>query len=292
MSNNRTVGRKVFLFNGKTGEALGGLEQQGSVTEANLLWILENVLLVCDAPFSQEQGHLCTSEAKGQPLAPGYYAVFCEGTMTLTYEPWLPRIECYSVSGMDTQLRDRVRARDGRCVVSGIVNELAPRGRWDSFEVAHIFPLEWESVWTEEKYGRWVKGGEGSGSIAQMNSPQNGILLTSNLRRWFDQYLFSINPDDDYEVTVFCKDIFKIEGKKLDKVCRQKDDPNSISKEILRWHFRQAVLANMRSVGEPTFETDFPPGSDRLGAMRNEPYGKERLEKALDFRMKWATLKQ
>lgn len=63
-----------------------------------------------------------------------------------------------------------------------------------------------------------------------------------------------------------------------------------MSKEILRWHFRQAVLANMRGVGEPTFETDFPPGSDRLSAMRDGPYGKERLEKTLDIRMKWASL--
>lgn len=115
--------------------------------------------------------------------------------MTLTDEPWLPRISCYSVSGLDNNFRDSVRARDGRCVVSGIVNELAPRGRWDSFEVGHVFPLEWESVWTDEKYGRWIKGNDSVESIAQMNSPQNGILLTSNLRRWFDQYLFSINPD-------------------------------------------------------------------------------------------------
>lgn len=26
-----------------------------------------------------------------------------------------------------------------------------------------------------------------------------------------------------------------------------------------RWHFRQAVLANMRGAGQPVFENDFPP---------------------------------
>ena len=35
--------------------------------------------------------------------------------------------------------------------------------------------------------------------------------------------------------------------------------------QLLRWHFRQAVLANMRGAGEPIFEHDFPPGSDVVG---------------------------
>ncbi|KAI5310562.1 hypothetical protein KEM55_005318 [Ascosphaera atra] len=299
MSKDRTTGRNVFFFNGTTGEALGGLEQQGSITEANLLWILERILLVCDAPF-----RVINSESKDEvkhknrAVIPGKYGIYSEetradfgaGTISLTDEPWLPRISSsYSVSGGDNNFRDAVRARDGRCVVSGIVNHLASRGRWDSFEVAHVFPLEWESVWTEEKYGRWVNSNVDADSIAQINSPQNGILLTSNLRRWFDQYLFSINPDDNYKVTVFCTD-FKIDGLTLQEVCRKNNDPNRVSDAILRWHFRQAVLANMRGVGEPTFETDFPPGSDKMSSLRHGPYGKERLEKALEMRMRWASL--
>ena len=34
---------------------------------------------------------------------------------------------------------------------------------------------------------------------------------------------------------------------------------------VLRWHFRQAVLANVRVAGELVFENDFPPGSDIAG---------------------------
>jgi len=34
---------------------------------------------------------------------------------------------------------------------------------------------------------------------------------------------------------------------------------------LLRWHFCQAVFANMRGAGEPIFECDFPPGSDMIG---------------------------
>lgn len=35
--------------------------------------------------------------------------------------------------------------------------------------------------------------------------------------------------------------------------------------QLLRWHFRQAVLANMRGAGEPVFENDFPPTWLRYG---------------------------
>lgn len=35
---------------------------------------------------------------------------------------------------------------------------------------------------------------------------------------------------------------------------------------------RQAVLADMRDAGEPTFETDFPPGSDMIGEILGGPW--------------------
>ncbi|KAI5296190.1 hypothetical protein KEM52_005260 [Ascosphaera acerosa] len=291
MSNNRTVGRNVFFYNGKTGEALGGFEQQGAFTEANLLWVLEKILLVCDAPFTVRNRETDkVVKHKDRVLLPGYYGVFSEGTIALTDEEWLPRISGYSISAEDNNFRDTVRGRDGGCVISGIVNELAPRGRWDAFEVAHIFPLEWETVWTDHKYGRWVKGAEDKDSIAQMNSPQNGLLMTSNLPYLRAMKLTLSITQDNYKVTVFCKDLFKIEGRTLQAACRKDNDPHRVSPEILRWHFRQSVLANMRGVGEPTFEQDFPPGTDRLSAMKKGPYGKERVAKALEGRMEWASL--
>ncbi|KAK9372161.1 uncharacterized protein V1513DRAFT_453139 [Lipomyces chichibuensis] len=38
------------------------------------------------------------------------------------------------------------------------------------------------------------------------------------------------------------------------------------------WHFRQAVLANMRGAGEPSFEMDFPPGTDMIGEILGGPF--------------------
>ena len=51
--------------------------------------------------------------------------------------------------------------------------------------------------------------------------------------------------------------------------------------ELLRWHFRQTVLANMRGAGEPIFEHDFPPGSDIMGDIMRGPKAAERMEAEL-----------
>lgn len=56
------------------------------------------------------------------------------------------------------------------------------------------------------------------------------------------------------------------------------DHPDAPSESLLRWHFRQAVLANMRGAGEATFENDFPPGSDVMGEMSNGPGAAKRME--------------
>lgn len=71
-------------------------------------------------------------------------------------------------------------------------------------------------------------------------------------------------------------DSYNVAGKHLDQdllnhPCRPAD-------QLLRWHFRQAVLTNMRAAGEPIFEHDFPPGSDMAGQIRLGPKAAERME--------------
>lgn len=56
------------------------------------------------------------------------------------------------------------------------------------------------------------------------------------------------------------------------------NDPRRPVDQLLRWHFRQAVFANMRGAGEPTFECDFPPGSDMMGEITSGPYGADLME--------------
>lgn len=74
-----------------------------------------------------------------------------------------------------------------------------------------------------------------------------------------------------------------IAGTTLDK--RLLGDERRPASELLRWHFRQAVLTNMRGTGEPIFEHDFPPGSDIMGDIRDGPKAAERMESELFGRL-------
>ncbi|KAN0068143.1 hypothetical protein V8E54_013713 [Elaphomyces granulatus] len=132
-----------------------------------------------------------------------------------------------------------------------------------------VFPLHLENLWIQFDYGRWITSVTGASKI---NSVQNGLLMSSNFHSRFDQYLIGINPDDNYKITTFLPNKWGIDGKALDPVCR--DPNNSVSDEILRWHFRQCVFANMRGA-------DFLPGEDMMATLSVEPYGKERFEMEL-----------
>jgi hypothetical protein len=63
------------------------------------------------------------------------------------------------------------------------------------------------------------------------------------------------------------------------------EDPQRPVDQLLRWHFKQTVLANMRGVGEPIFEHDFPPGSDIVGDILSGPKAAERMEHELFSRL-------
>ena len=74
-----------------------------------------------------------------------------------------------------------------------------------------------------------------------------------------------------------------IAGKHLDQEFL--DCPQRPPDELLRWHFKQAVLINMKGVGEPVFEQDFPPGSDMVGEILHGPKAAERMEFELFTRL-------
>jgi len=84
---------------------------------------------------------------------------------------------------------------------------------------------------------------------------------------------------------VFDVDLWGVDGRILDPVCRGPTDPHRVSDQLLRWHFRQSVLANMRGAGEPIFEHDFPPGTDMI-EIREGPLAQERFELELSSRLR------
>ena len=108
----------------------------------------------------------------------------------LNNEPMVHRIRSFYMSGRDDAFREGIRSRDGKCVISGVVNRSAPY-RWTMFEAAHIFPLEKETLWSEWGFGRWITDMhmDNTTGISKINSIQNGFLLREDIHGLFDQYL-------------------------------------------------------------------------------------------------------
>jgi len=104
-------------------------------------------------------------------------------------QPWVHRLIS---PGREDDFRNGIRARDGKCVISGTVNIAAPFDIWAGFEAAHIFPLEKESLWIQWNYGRWIT--DDTTGVSKINSLQNGLLLDARVHQLFDQYLLSVNP--------------------------------------------------------------------------------------------------
>jgi len=81
---------------------------------------------------------------------------------------------------------------------------------------------------------------------------------------------------DNYKIACFMHDDDGIAGKHLDKTFVE--DSKRPVDQLLRWHYRQAVLANVKGQGEPVFECDFPAGSDMLEEIMSGLKAEERME--------------
>jgi hypothetical protein len=81
---------------------------------------------------------------------------------------------------------------------------------------------------------------------------------------------------DHHKIVCFGYNDESFAGKHLDQ--RFLEDPRRPPDTLLRWHFRQAVLANVRGAGEPSFEFDFLPGSDIMGEIASGPPAGDRIE--------------
>ncbi|KAK9365205.1 HNH endonuclease-domain-containing protein [Lipomyces kononenkoae] len=263
MAGSRAIGRDVnFYIFSEPGKAIGGLRLNPSITEKNFLSML-SILIVASGRYRvtlRSTGVDLMPTENG--LRPGdydirpYLARSCIDTVSITDEPCITRILSRIITGRDDIFRARVRERDGKCVITGIVNTKAYRDVWTGFEAAHIFPLSSEEYFVQNGFSRWITNRMNPHDTG-INSCQNGLLMQSNIHQSFDSFDFSIDPDNGYKIICFDEDPFRIDGRTLDPVCARD--------ELLRWHFRQAVFANMRGVGEPTFEMDFPPGTDMVG---------------------------
>ena len=110
-------------------------------------------------------------------------------------ETWFARLISHSISGREDTFRSGVRSRDRKCVISGEDNNEYLWDDWTGLHAAHVFPLEYESLWIQYDYGRLITNMGSVMGSSKINSIQNGLLMHENWHSRFDQYLFSINPD-------------------------------------------------------------------------------------------------
>ncbi|KAF8416258.1 HNH endonuclease-domain-containing protein [Tirmania nivea] len=250
MAENRSAGRDVHIYDANDPDiVLGGLILTNGVTNANFYSMVE-VFLLFDSDYILRHEDGTELQRNDQPMRRGSYFVITD----------VRTISVASDTGV-AEFRDAVRQRDRRCVITG-ERVVSARGSWAGFEAAHIFPSAYEDYWKEHNFGHWISIHPSTGG--SINSVQNGLLLTADLHILFDSYDVSINPD-----------IERISPGNILSLGIMSVGPLD---QLLRWHFRQAVLANMRGSGEPVFEVDFPPGSDMMGEIMQGPTAAERME--------------
>ncbi|KAG9232165.1 HNH endonuclease-domain-containing protein [Amylocarpus encephaloides] len=257
----RSRGRNVHIYDAKDrATVLGDLILTNGVTNTNFYSMVEIIILFTSDFELRDEGDT-KIDRNDDPFQPGIlYQCY-------RIEPWLVRTISHDTRTRVKSFCDAIRSRDRRCVISGKRAVGAYRDDWTGFEAAHIFPLAYESYWREYSYDRWITIRQELGGT--INSVQNGMLLNSAIHQLFDSYNLSINSD--VWIIYVC-----LAGKYLDQEFL--DDPQRPVHQLLRWHFRQAVLANMRGAGEPRFEHDFPPGSDIVGDILYGPKSVERME--------------
>ncbi|KAF8469072.1 HNH endonuclease-domain-containing protein [Kalaharituber pfeilii] len=261
MSANRSAGRHVHIYDAND-------------TETANFYSMVEIFLFFNEPYYLRKEDGTEVQRDEQALTCGNYYVVTSGK----FEPWLVRTVSVCSGTRVAEFRDAVRERDQRCVITG-QRYVSARGSWAGFQAAHIFPPAYEGHWIEKDYGRWITIPPGTGG--SINSVQNGLLLRADIHILFDSYDVSINPDDNNKIVCFDNDSHGIAGEYVEFG----GDERGPAIELLRWHFRQAVLANMRGAGEPVFETDFPPGSDVMGQIIQGPMAAERMEFELFSRM-------
>ncbi|KAK5654898.1 hypothetical protein OQA88_6936 [Cercophora sp. LCS_1] len=274
----RALARDVFIYDLRDFDTLlGGLVLTAGVTNANFYAMVDIIIdILPPGPFFLQDQNGGTVARDTQPLLPGMYFVVADGTAQKTTEAAFTRLMSFQTGTRVQEFTNQIRKRDRRCVVTRNENPNREFGIWAGFEAAHIFPLAYEHQWNTRGWSQQITILPSRRSYGTINSVQNGLLLRNDIHQLFDLYHFSINPDDGYKIVYFQRDGNNIAGTSLD--ARLLNHSKRPLDTLLRWHFRQAVLTNMKGAGEPHFEHDFPPGSDIMGDILSGPKAAERME--------------
>ncbi|KZF19791.1 hypothetical protein L228DRAFT_241540 [Xylona heveae TC161] len=288
----RSLHRDVFLADGRKPDVvLGGLESNQTISRGLFLHIIA-ILLAPDTPayeIMHRESGLVLQQDDSAKLEPGWYDVMLinsDKPIELTTDEWRLRGYSPSSSSVLGTFKDEALQRDDRCV---IMQPSAP-GRssrtdpgWDGSHAVHVFPVAHVREFISSGLSACITN-KSSESDSGINSIQNGLFLSPTCHFLFDAYHISIHPRE-HRVVCFSYDFHDVGGKVISKTCWDPNSEDSVRPELFDWHFRQAVLANMKGAGAPIFENDFPEGSDMVAKIREGPMPENRMEVELAMRL-------
>jgi len=262
---------------------VAGCIQHGRLTTEEFHdWLLSLQLLRTDVPWrlypigadSKVLDNAGLDPRSASLLPPGDYAVLSDDAqpiaVELTHERHRPRTLSLDISktGRTDAFRERIRERDMRCCVTQqLVPGLNPQ--FSRFRASHIFPVAHKDVWDLLGLAQFIEDDAPNKDIgpASINSIQNGFLLRSDIHDGFDNYEFGINPDKNYQIYDFT-DAGEFDGRRLwiNETVDPKYRPSAV---VLREHFRQCVLANIKGAGQQSEDWFDPEDEQDLSIFSN-----------------------
>lgn len=131
----------------------------------------------------------------------------------------------------------RVKNRDhGHCAITGMLKP-NQEGKWPTTKMAYIFPSGQGDVFSLLPFPTPPEG---------VHCAQNIITLEEHIYHAWETGLIAVDPDNGYRIISFDPSTQHCHGLDLHPVCRDPDDPWRVNDDLLRWHYHQTVVSNMR----------------------------------------------
>ncbi|KAI5985199.1 hypothetical protein EDD15DRAFT_2476890 [Pisolithus albus] len=289
--------RNVEVFDSE-GAVIAGFWQYGTV-QWDEFYRYVFALIVTEGAWSiflydlvqRQPGALCPSDA--QIVQPGHYILLSSTgrpiRVGLAATLSRPRNRTHSNTPVrESHYRIRCRARDGKCLVTGLQTQTYSR-----LKVAHIFPRDHDVEWVRRGYPSKVADTADEvymGGGSKIDSVQNLITLRSDLHDAWDNYEFGVNPNDGYRITAFTNGNADINGLHL-QLNHIQDPTLRPLDELLTDHFMQGLLRHMKGAGETTWTYEDRDDAFGEGSNLSNPRiweisdGKELFELALADRL-------
>ncbi|KAJ6083554.1 hypothetical protein N7467_007689 [Penicillium canescens] len=250
----------------------------------------------------ESPGRVLRSERQ-TPIKPGNYLVLDDDQqpmiVQLTGESAPRRVTTQDPSSrsegrrerglLQSHFRESLCGRDSICTISNSAPPFrTPDHPYIGLHAAHIFPTSQISQWERENYKRYITDPSPASKIgdSKLYSPQNGLLLLSEIHEAFDVFGIGVDPDAGYKIIVFGEDANGLGGRHLRGSARDGTDQNNrVSAHLLRWHLRMCVYRNMKGNAEPQplWEEDL--GEDNMGQILEQHDAAERMEVELFTRL-------